>query len=282
MLFFIFGLFLGSLLNNIAYRLVRGENFVIGSSKCDYCQKKLNWYELIPILSYIIQKGQCRNCKTKISFRYPLTELISGLFAYKIAEKTLLLNAFNLTNFIYFLYFLFIVSLLLILALYDLETFYIEERIIYFAIIFWLIFIISFDYVNFPHVNFADSFNYLIYLPQTNIKEYAFNRLYFGYLLALGIVIIFLLTLGKGIGLGDAKILFILGLYFNFGDIILTLVFSIIIGGIFSLFILFKKRKTKQSIPFVPFIFISLFLTIIAGELVSNILFENLINLDLK
>ncbi|MCS7184085.1 MAG: prepilin peptidase [Patescibacteria group bacterium] len=275
MFYFIVGLFWGSLINNIAYRLVRNQNFISGSSKCDYCQKKLNWYELIPVISYIIQKGKCRGCGKKISLRYPLTEIFTGLFTYKIAEKTFLLSNFSLINFIFFLYFLLITSLIFIITLYDLETFYIEEKIIYFAIFAWLIFILIFGYFNnFPKIDFTDNLNYLIYLPQLTTKDYALNRLYFSFIFALAVIILFILTLGKGIGLGDSKILFILGLYFNFGDLLLSLLVTIFIGGLFSFFILLKNRKLKQTIPFGPFIFIGLFITILLGEELTEMLFS--------
>lgn len=276
MFYFFLGLFLGSLVNNIAYRLVRKENFIFGPSKCDNCQKKLNWYELIPIFSYLIQKGKCRKCKDIISFRYPLSELTTGLFTYKIAEKTLILSNFNLANFIFFLYFLIITSIAFILALYDLETFYIEEKTIYFSIFIWLIFLFIFNYFSFnlPQVNFTSNFNYLVYLPQFSIKDYALNKLYFAYLFALGVIIIFILTLGKGIGLGDAKFLFVLGLYFNFGDLLFSLLITILIGGIFSIILFLKNRKFKQLVPFGPFIFIGLFLTIMVGDLLSQVFFE--------
>ncbi|GIW65949.1 MAG: type 4 prepilin-like proteins leader peptide-processing enzyme [Candidatus Parcubacteria bacterium] len=277
MIYFIFGLFLGSLVNNIAYRLVRNEDFILGSSKCDSCQKNLLWYELIPIISYLIQGGKCRNCRNKISFRYPLTELITGLLTYKIAEKTLLISNFNLINFLYFNYFLIITLLFFILSLYDLETFYIEDKLIYLAIFIWLIFALVFNYLSiFPKIDFNPGLNSLIYLPELNVKDYIFNRLYYAFIFALSILIIFILTLGKGIGLGDIKLFFILGLYFNFSDILAASAFTILISGIFSLFILIYKRKIKQAVPLGPFIFAGLFLSIFTGdylyELVNNLL----------
>lgn len=279
MIYFIFGLFWGSLINNIAYRLARNQNFIFSRSKCDYCHHQLSFVELIPLLSYLWQLGRCKNCQKKISFRYPLSELITGLFVYKIAEKTLLFNSFNFLNLIFFLYFLLITSVIFILSLYDLETFYIDERLIYFSILVWLIFILIFTYFNFPSVKFSGDFSYFIYLSQKNIKEYFFNKLYFSYFLALSVLTLFILTLGKGIGLGDAKILFILGLYFEIGDIIISLLMTIFIGGFFSLLFFIKGFKLKQEIPFGPFIFLGLFLNIMLGDLIYKLLFEVLISL---
>ncbi|GIW66330.1 MAG: prepilin peptidase [Candidatus Parcubacteria bacterium] len=277
MIYFILGLFLGSLVNNIAYRLVRNQNFISDSSRCDYCQKKLSWYELIPIISYVIQLGQCRNCKNKISIRYPLTEITIGLLTYKIAEKSLILLSFNIYNLLFFLYFLTIILLFFILVLYDLETFYIEEKIVYLSLLSWLMFIFIFYYLKvFPQINFFNFFDYFFYLPQLNVKDYALNRLYFAFVISLSILILFVITLGKGIGLGDVKLFFILGLYFNFGDLLFTSLITILIGGLFSLIILIKKRKFKQAIPFGPFIFLGLFVTILIGDDLSRIIAKNL------
>lgn len=268
---------MGSLVNNIAYRLVRNQNFISDSSRCDYCQKKLSWYELIPIISYVIQLGQCRNCKNKISIRYPLTEITIGLLTYKIAEKSLILLSFNIYNLLFFLYFLTIILLFFILVLYDLETFYIEEKIVYLSLLSWLMFIFIFYYLKvFPQINFFNFFDYFFYLPQLNVKDYALNRLYFAFVISLSILILFVITLGKGIGLGDVKLFFILGLYFNFGDLLFTSLITILIGGLFSLIILIKKRKFKQAIPFGPFIFLGLFVTILIGDDLSRIIAKNL------
>ena len=81
---FLFGLAAGSFINVVSLRFQPGQGLldrkmVGGRSRCPYCQKQLNWYELIPVLSFIIQKGRCRSCHQKISFQYPIVEILSGL-----------------------------------------------------------------------------------------------------------------------------------------------------------------------------------------------------------
>ena len=78
-LFFIFGLCFGSFYNVLALRLPKGESIIKPKSHCPKCLHTLKWYELIPIISFIIQKGKCKNCHTKLSFFYPFTELVTGL-----------------------------------------------------------------------------------------------------------------------------------------------------------------------------------------------------------
>jgi len=268
MLYFIWGLFLGSFLNNVAYRLVRKQEFIYGKSKCPYCGKILTWYELIPLISFIIQKGRCRNCKNKISWRYPLTELITGFFTYGCALKSNVLLNLNLNNFIVFLYFLFFFSILFILALYDWETFYIEEKTLYFGLIGWLIFTIIFTFLKFSiNFNLTDGLNYFFSfkLKQTRY-HFILNSLFRGFIFSIFILFLFILTFGRGIGLGDLKIAFFIGLFLNFGDIIALILFSSFFGAIIGIYKILKNKKFFQEIPFIPLIFISAFLLLFLGE----------------
>ena len=78
--FFIIGIVLGSFYNVVGYRLPQGESIIKPKySYCPNCHSRLKWYELIPILSYIIQLGKCRHCHNKISFSYPMIELLTGI-----------------------------------------------------------------------------------------------------------------------------------------------------------------------------------------------------------
>ncbi len=82
-LIFIFGLILGSFYLVLGTRLPIKESIMLSRSKCDHCKNTLNWYNLIPLLSYIFQLGKCTKCKKKISILYPMVELGTGaLFAY--------------------------------------------------------------------------------------------------------------------------------------------------------------------------------------------------------
>ena len=76
---FIFGLLVGSFLNVCIYRLPRGQSIVAPPSHCPACGKTLTFIELIPVISFLWQRGRCRRCKTKISWRYLCLELLTGL-----------------------------------------------------------------------------------------------------------------------------------------------------------------------------------------------------------
>lgn len=77
-LYFLLGLCVGSFLNVLADRLPREENVLIGRSHCDFCKRTLRWFELIPVISYILQLGRCRRCHKKLSLQYPVVELVAG------------------------------------------------------------------------------------------------------------------------------------------------------------------------------------------------------------
>jgi len=79
--FFIFGTIIGSFLNVVIYRLPREKSIISPSSSCPKCDKKIRWYENIPIISYIFLRGKCSSCGAKISFRYPFVEFLTGVFS---------------------------------------------------------------------------------------------------------------------------------------------------------------------------------------------------------
>lgn len=274
---------MGSFLNNVAYRLAKGEKFLFDRSKCPYCKKILRWYELIPIISFLIQKGRCRNCKEKISLRYPITELITGLFTYGIAKKSWLLYFYSVENFLLFIYLLFLYSLVFILALYDLDTFYISEEIYYFGIFVWIIFAVIFLFLKFPEINLFGGVNYLITLPSKSraSKFYLIlDQLFNAFLFSLLFLIIFLVSLGKGLGLGDVKIAFLLGLFLKLGDLISIFLLASLIGSILGIYNIFFKKRFFKEVPLIPFLFFGLFVALFYGDYIYKLVFNLMLKLS--
>src|SRR4030043_497211 len=106
--FFILGTLVGSFLNVVVIRLKKNESILKTRSHCPYCKKKLKWFELIPIISFFIQKGRCRKCKKKISWQYPLVEFFTGLiFILSVFYYLNYFSLYNLINFFYLLVFSF-------------------------------------------------------------------------------------------------------------------------------------------------------------------------------
>ncbi len=85
--FFIFGLIVGSFLNVCIYRIPLGKSIVYPPSSCPSCGVRIKWYDNIPVLSYILLKGRCRNCMERISILYPAVELLSGILSAAIYLK---------------------------------------------------------------------------------------------------------------------------------------------------------------------------------------------------
>lgn len=112
-LVFILGIIIGSFLNVVIYRYNSGASSLTGRSQCFACGKTLGWYELVPIFSFLAQKGRCRKCKTKLSWQYPLIEALSGVIfvAVYLLGKPPLESACLIAIF----------STLLVIAVYDLR-----------------------------------------------------------------------------------------------------------------------------------------------------------------
>lgn len=93
----IIGILIGSFLNVCIYRIPTKETIVSGRSHCMSCKKEIKWYDLIPVISYLILGGKCRYCKEKLSLQYPCIELLNGLayfVLYRMIGFTVLFFAF--------------------------------------------------------------------------------------------------------------------------------------------------------------------------------------------
>ena len=120
-LIFIAGLFVGSFLNLVSDRVVRGESILFGRSKCENCKKSLAPKDLVPLLSFILVKGKCRYCKTKLSLYYPLAELMTGLLFVGAAYYTQVFSAMSVPTVVKFVYLLVIGSIYIVLFFTDVK-----------------------------------------------------------------------------------------------------------------------------------------------------------------
>lgn len=243
-IFFVFGLIIGSFLNVVIYRFNTGRNFG-GRSACMSCKRTLSWYELIPVFSYLIQGGKCRGCKTRISFQYPLVELLAGLIFLFLFLKFQNLFFIDIGSFAFtFAFFSSIFALLLVVSVYDLKHKIIPD-------------ILSFIFGALAFIGmffFTDGiFN--IHIP---------NMLAFmsGPILALPFALLWLISNGRWIGFGDAKLAlgigWLLGLSFGLSSLVLAFWMGAIVG--IALLILSKKHSMKSEVPFAPFMVIGLIL----------------------
>ena len=232
LLIFIFGLAIGSFLNVLIIRLPQPEiskyrNIVGGYSRCPKCQKMISWYENIPVLSFLFLRGRCRHCRSSISWQYPIVELLTGflfLFSFLIYGN----------HPVFLVYVLFLISLLIVIAFIDLKHLLILDSLILAGFIVSLLFIFL-----------ASSFQ----LPASSLQTPASN--FYGLLFFGGILLfLFLITKGRGIGLGDVKMAGWLGFVFGFENSINIFYLTFFIGFIWAIILLVsKKAGLKSKVP---------------------------------
>ncbi len=210
-------------------------------SACPHCNHKLSFLDLIPIFSFIFLRGKCNYCKKKISWRYFWVEFFSALLF--LAFFLNYINNKDLSfNFIFELFFYIPVLLSIILIfLFDLKYKIIPDLILL-PIILYSFFLISFDFSNNVFL-FKDFWEIII-------KSLIFASPFF---------LLWLLTLGRGMGFADWKLVFFLSLFLNsYSSNLLFVFMSFWIGALYVLpKIIFKKTNLKSEIPFGPFIIIA-------------------------
>jgi prepilin signal peptidase PulO-like enzyme (type II secretory pathway) len=235
----VLGLFIGSYLNVVAWRWYRQDQQspqqLASRSKCPHCSKVLSWKELIPIVSFIVQRGRCVKCKAQLSIRYPLVELamaivFSGIVAvYGFQPLSLLI--------------LVIASIFIVIALVDSETQLIPDRL---SIIALIITILGLVFLCVPNLLQRPI---LLDLP---IFEHGIT----GALIGIGILgSIVLITKGRGMGIGDIKLAGVLGLSLGGPATLLALFTGFVSGAIVGLILIQgKKASLKTAVPFGPFL----------------------------
>jgi leader peptidase (prepilin peptidase)/N-methyltransferase len=282
LLLFVLGLSIGSFFNVLILRYnPEGRLFDVerlkGRSHCPFCGHTLSPLELIPILSFLFLKGKCLNCHHKISFFYPLTEVLTGLV---FAGVPFFLNNFynvshlkfwagELGTWYYWLVFLWLLAFLslILIALIDLKYYVIPNELNLFLFIFGILITILIYFHQSLIYPFRTSFlkNYsLIFSPTQNVFE---NHLWGALAGGLFFWLLVLISKGKGMGFGDVKLAFALGAVFGWPDIALTIILSFVLGGIFSvLTVLLKKKNLKDKLPFAPFLVFCSFLVALLGQ----------------
>lgn len=241
---FILGTIIGSFLNVVALRYNTGMTLK-GRSKCFSCGKNLEWHELVPILSFFYQGGECKKCKSKISWQYPLIEILAGalfILIFYYFPPISLQASFNTV------FYLFITSLLIVITIYDIKHKIIPDPIVYlFA--------------------FVSLFKLFI-SPELTLVLPSFSDVISGPLLASPFFFIWLFSKGKWMGLGDAKLRlgigWVLGLMGGLSAIILAFWIGAIVSVVW-IYIVFRKFKSKQEIPFGPYLILGMYLVLFFG-----------------
>lgn len=233
-IFFIYGLVFGSFFNVVGLRVPNGTLFAQTRSYCDTCQRTLTWKELIPVWSFLRQRGHCRQCKEKISWLYPIMELATGLLAaityyrYGWSEQTLLG--------------ILLIALIIPITVSDIAYRKIPNKLLLFFTPFFLVLRILY-----PQPSFLASV--------------------LGAILAFSLVFVIILLSNGGMGAGDLKYFILLG--FIFGPVLFLLLFFLatLYGAIIGFIMMkLKKGNRKMTIPFGPYIGLSALTVFYFGE----------------
>lgn len=231
-----FGLVIGSFLNVCIYRLPRGEEVVKKPSHCPNCLSVLKWYELIPVLSFLVQKGRCRNCKEKISLQYPAVEFLNGALYLWIVCK---MGVWPLS----ILYCL-CTSALIVIAVIDFRTYEIPLGC--------NLFIGALGVAR-------------LFLNLENWQEYVI-----GFFAVSGLfLMVYLITKGRGIGGGDIKLMAAAGLLLGWKHIFLALAVGSVAGSVIHI-ALMKLKNKNHVLAFGPYLAVGIFTAMLYGdELIS-------------
>ncbi|OGZ57889.1 MAG: hypothetical protein A3F94_01530 [Candidatus Spechtbacteria bacterium RIFCSPLOWO2_12_FULL_38_22] len=256
---FLLGLITGSFLNVVINRLYAKEDIVKKRSYCPHCKKVLKWYELIPIVSFIVQKRRCRGCGDKISWQYPIVEIVTAL---------LFLQASNNVGYQFIWETLFLWSILsglIVIFVYDLKHFIIPDLVLVPIVVLVLIF----RFLDFWSLGSSNLFkNWFagwgigIGNPQTVLASIAVALL-----VALPFAALHFLSRGTWMGFGDVKLAFFMGLLLGLHNALVALFVAFVAGGIMGvILILTKGKKLKSQIPFGPFLVLGTYVALFWGQ----------------
>ncbi|MCK5085609.1 prepilin peptidase [Candidatus Parcubacteria bacterium] len=271
-LIFIFGLVIGSFLNVVIFRLETSDKIINDRSKCLYCDHRLSWYDLVPVLSFLFLKGKCRYCGKKISFQYPIVEITTGLLFVLVCCYFPFVS--NISLLIKWLFLFYILSALIIVFFYDLKHFIIPDKIIFPAVIVALIYNLISDFIS----SSGAKFDYFFINNSINSQLYLFllGSQFFNTFIAalvgfLFLFLILLMTKGKGMGGGDVKLAFLMGLVLGWPVLLLAMLMSFILGSIYGIpLIILGRKKMNSMVPFGPFLVMGTFIALFWGnEIIS-------------
>ncbi|MDP3953750.1 MAG: prepilin peptidase [bacterium] len=261
---FILGTAIGSFLNVLAFRFSEKSGFgpaMKGRSKCPHCSKVLTWSELVPILSFLIQGGECRGCKGRISLVYLTVEFLAGLIAVFVPIHL----SFGVPALIWVL----VLWTLLLISAIDLRLGLIPNGLV--------ALVAALGGTLFAYRYFSGYFETFIgsktasYIGHYYLTFSVGESVLINHLLAIGFGLalfggVYLLSKGKAMGLGDVKLAGALGTLLVLPDMVLAVALAFIVGSLAGIIMMkFGKLQFKSSVPFGPFLAIGVTFVLFFG-----------------
>ncbi len=246
---FVFGTYVGSFLNVIIIRAPIKESFVTGRSHCMTCGKTLKWYHMVPVFSWLFLRGKCGYCKSKISYQYPLVELLNGLAWASLSYVINVVNdgrlnspiAFSATAILYMI----ASSVLIVISGIDIKIFEIPYTANGILTALGII---------------------ALLMDLENWHLYVIGMCSVGGLLFL----IQLVSGGRAMGGGDVFLMAAAGLLVGWKNIILAFVLGCIIGSVIHITVMKIKKDTDNVLPFGPYLSAGIFASMLFGDSIIN------------
>ena len=238
-LIFILGLIVGSFCNVCIYRIPKNESIIYPASHCSKCRSKIKPVDNIPLLSFILLKGRCRNCKSKISIQYPMVEFLSGLI-YLIIY---LIYGLSVQTLIYII----LSSALIIIAFIDLN-----EQIVP-------------DVISLPGI--VTGFIISFFVPYISFINSALGVVVGGGIILIIALVGSMIFKKEAMGGGDVKLAAMIGAFLGWRYTIISLFLGFFLGALAGIFLILSKIKSKEEmVPFGPFIALGSLITLLWGE----------------
>lgn len=236
--FFVFvcGACTGSFINCLEMRVQSGTP-LFGRSECPHCGSRLKFYDLIPIASWLVLQGRCRVCRGKISARYILSELLTGL----VWGAAAVYSGLTLHTVRYIILF----TVLMLESLWDIDTMEVPDAL---------------------HI--VAALNYAVFIPLIGIRRAALgiaSALVFGGAVLLLSIAFDRLSGRESLGGADIKLTAVLGLYFGFEKMLLLIILSSLFGLLYAAV---SGAGNKKPFPFVLFLSAAAVMTALFGDVI--------------
>ena len=261
---FLFGLIIGSFLNVCILRIPSGKSIVLPASSCPKCGEAIRPYDNIPVLSYVLLRGKCRGCHTKISPMYPLVELLTGLlflgcfYAFGISVDAAKWAAFS--------------AIMVVLVFTDLRERILPDVVNYTGLAIGLIFSLFANPMDGTALWLANRlFDYPPPAPVLSLVDAVLGAAVGSGLLWLVSEAYFKLRGREGMGLGDVKMMLMAGAFLGLKRTLLTILAGSLLGSVLGIAIILARRKDADyELPFGTFLGAGALLVVFFGTPLVN------------